>query len=91
MKKKEKLKKAVALGYNEKVDSAPKVLAKGKGFLAEKMIEIARESGVEIYEDADLVEVLSAVEIDSEIPKELYRAVAEVLAFIYTINSKKIR
>ena len=89
-KEKLKKKKAVALRYKEDEDSAPKVLAKGKGILAEKIIELARESGVEIYEDSDLVEVLSAIDVGNEIPKELYRAVAEVLAFIYRMNAEKL-
>ncbi|MBN1522178.1 MAG: EscU/YscU/HrcU family type III secretion system export apparatus switch protein [Candidatus Aureabacteria bacterium] len=87
MKKKPFRKKAVALGYDESRDSAPKVLAKGTGLLAERIIELAKKYGIHTYEDPDLVEVLSAVEIDNEIPRELYRAVAEVLAFVYRLNS----
>ena len=87
MKKKQIKKKAVALGYDEKKDSAPKVIAKGKGLIAERIIELARKHGIYTYSDPDLVEVLSAVEIDTEIPREMYRAVAEVLAFVYRLNS----
>ena len=87
MEKKNDTKKAVALGYDKAKNSAPKVIAKGKGLLAEKIIELAREHGIHTYTDPDLVEVLSAVEVDNEIPKELYRAVAEVLAFVYRLNS----
>jgi flagellar biosynthesis protein len=81
-------KKAVALGYDRSEDLAPKVLAKGEGFVADRIIELANEKGVRLYEDAALVEVLSAVDIDREIPEELYKAVAEVLAFIYALENK---
>jgi flagellar biosynthesis protein len=87
MDRKEIRKKAVALGYSEKRDAAPRVLAKGTGLLAERIIELARQHGIYTYTDPDLVEVLSAVDVDSEIPRELYRAVAEVLAFVYRMNS----
>ena len=87
MKKKSDRKKAVALRYDEAKDSAPKVIAKGAGLLAERIIELAEKHGIHTYKDPDLVEVLSAVVIDNEIPRELYRAVAEVLAFVYRLNS----
>ena len=87
MKKKQDKKKAVALRYDEARDSAPKVIAKGAGLLADRIIELAKKHGIYTYTDPDLVEVLSAVEIDNEIPRELYRAVAEVLAFVYRLNS----
>ncbi len=87
MKRKPVKKKAVALNYDEKRDSAPKVIAKGKGLIAERIIELAKKHGIYTYADPDLVEVLSAVDINSEVPEELYRAVAEVLAFVYRINS----
>jgi flagellar biosynthesis protein len=80
--------KAVALKYNSSVDVAPKVVAKGRGYIAEKIIAIAREAGVPLYSDPDLIEVLSAVELGDEIPASLYQAVAEILAFIYTLNNK---
>ena len=80
-------KKAVALKYNKGKDSAPKVVAKGKGYIAEKIIEAARENNVPLYEDKNLSQVLEALDLDTEIPPELYRAVAEVLAFIYKLNT----
>ena len=83
--------KAVALKYKEKEDLAPKVAAKGKGLLARKIIEIAREHGVPIYEDPDLAAVLMGVELGEEIPPELYRAVAEVLAFVYRMDNRYAR
>jgi flagellar biosynthesis protein len=79
--------KAVALGYDKDHDAAPKVTAKGEGYVADKIIELANESGVQLYEDAALVEVLSAVDLEREIPEELYKAVAEVLAFIYMLDN----
>ncbi len=78
--------KAVALSYARDSEQAPRVAAKGAGYLAERIIAIAREHGVEIYEDPDLVEVLSKLEVDREIPEPLYLAVAEVLAFVYRLN-----
>jgi flagellar biosynthesis protein len=79
--------KAVALRYDKEQDAAPRVTAKGEGFVADKIIELASESGVQLYEDAALVEVLSAVDLEREIPEELYKAVAEVLAFIYMLDN----
>jgi flagellar biosynthesis protein len=80
--------KAVALVYNEKEGSAPKVVASGKGLIAEKIVATAREAGVHIKEDANLVEVLSKIPLGNEIPVELYQTVAEVLAFVYQVNKK---
>ena len=80
--------KAVAILYDEKEANAPKVIARGKGTVAEKIIEVAREAGIHIQEDPNLVELLSKIEIGEEIPVELYQTVAEVLSFVYKINSK---
>jgi flagellar biosynthesis protein len=85
--KKEKT-KAVALKYETEKDSAPRVVAKGRDVIAEKIIEAAKVHNVPLYEDKNLVQVLEALDLDTEIPPELYRAVAEVLAFIYRLNSK---
>ena len=85
MKKKSK---AVALKYNKEKDAAPKISAKGRGVIAEKIIETARAHNVPLHEDKNLVQVLEALELETEIPPELYRAVAEVLAFIYRLNQK---
>jgi len=81
-------KKAVAIKYNRDKDRAPKVLAKGRNAVADRIIELARNNAVPIYPDKDLVQVLDALEVDFEIPPELYRAVAEVLVFIYSLNNK---
>ena len=76
-------KKAVALRYDKTKMHAPVVEAKGEGRRAQKIIEIAQEHGVEIYEDADLVELLSQVPYEKEIPEQLYEVVAKILAFVY--------
>jgi len=80
--------KAVALKYDQKKDKAPRVIAKGRGDIAEKIIAVAREHNVPLYEDKNLIQILEALDLETEIPPELYRAVAEVLAFIYRLNGK---
>jgi flagellar biosynthesis protein len=80
--------KAVALKYNQKSDHAPRVIAKGRGEIAEKIIAVAKENNVPLYEDKNLTQILEALDLETEIPAELYRAVAEVLAFIYRLNGK---
>lgn len=82
------MKQAVALRYNQDKENAPKVVAKGKGVTAQKIIEIAHEHDLPIREDSDLIELLSKVEIDHEIPENLYIAVAEVFKFIYLVTKK---
>ncbi len=83
--------KAVALTYERQKDDAPRVGAKGQGRIAEKIIEIAKQHNLPIKDDPDLIEVLSSLDIDQQIPAELYVAVAELLAFIYSLNSEKGR
>lgn len=77
------LKKAVALKYAPGAQGAPSVVAKGKGHMADAILQKAREHGVAVQEDASLVEVLSKLDIDQEIPPELYQLVAEILSFVY--------
>ena len=84
----DKIRKAVALKYDQEKDHAPKVIAKGRGEIAEKIIEIAGAHNLPLYEDKNLVQILEALDLETEIPPELYRAVAEVLAFIYRLNGK---
>jgi len=79
--------KAVALKYDRKKNHAPRVIAKGRGEIAEKIIEVAKAHSVPLYEDINLIQILEALDLETEIPPELYRAVAEVLAFIYRLNS----
>ena len=80
--------KAVALKYDQKKDHAPRVIAKGRGEIAEKIIELAKAHNLPLYEDKNLIQILEALDLETEIPPELYRAVAEVLAFIYRLNGK---
>ena len=82
-------KKAVALGYNRSQDNAPKVLASGAGEIANKIISLAKEHDIPIKEDPDLIDILSKVEVDQEIPPNLYKAVAEIFSFLYKITNKK--
>ncbi|NOX34981.1 MAG: flagellar biosynthesis protein FlhB [Deltaproteobacteria bacterium] len=82
-------KKAVALKYDRKTQNAPKITAKGKGKVAQKIIELARKHDIPIKDDPDLIEVLSSLEIDEEIPSQIYVAVAELLAFVYSMNSRQ--
>lgn len=84
----DKNKLAVALGYDREKDQAPRVSAKGRGHLAERIIELAREHGVEVREDADLATLLSKLDVDTPIPVEAYAAVAEILAYIYKANDR---
>jgi len=84
----EKIPKAVALRYDKDKDAAPRVIAKGRGDIAKKIIEIADANNLPLYEDKNLIQILEALELETEIPSELYRAVAEVLAFVYRLNGR---
>lgn len=88
--KTEKPSRAVALRYDRAQDGAPRVVAKGQGQLAERIVAVAREHGVPLYEDPHLAASLSALDLETEIPPELYRAVAEVLAFLYRLNAGRL-
>ena len=78
--------KAAAVQYDKKVDEAPRVEASGEGFIAERIIELARQAEVPVVEDAALVSALLVLELGEEIPGELYEAVARVLAFVYKLD-----
>ena len=92
MKRRNRPKKAIALKYQPKSDNAPKVTAKGKGKVAEKIIEIAREHNIYTHNDSNLVEILSRLDLNEEIPSDVYIIVAELLAFVYSLNSgQKLR
>ncbi|PKN77294.1 MAG: flagellar biosynthesis protein FlhB [Deltaproteobacteria bacterium HGW-Deltaproteobacteria-10] len=80
---------AAAIKYDSVGDSAPKVTASGRGIIAEKIIAIAEENGIPIKNDPDLVQILSKLSVGAEIPVELYRAVAEILAFVYSLNESR--
>ena len=79
-------KEAVALTYNPDVGDAPKVTAKGKGKIAENIIEKARENNIPIQEDPSLVGILGQLNLNDSIPEELYKAVSEVFAYIYQVD-----
>lgn len=81
--------KAVALKYDIEKDNAPKMIAKGKGETASNIIKIAKENNIPIKKDEDLIELLSQLDIDKEIPASMYRAVAEIFSFIYDLSSEK--
>ena len=81
-------KTAVALSYEEG-DQAPKILATGKGYVAEKIIEVAKEENVPVHKDEKLADTLSKLEIGDYIPKELYGVVAEILVFVDRVESVK--
>ena len=86
--KNKNLKSAVALKYQTEKDAAPKVTAKGEGLVAERIIQLAKENQVPIKEDPDLVQILSQVDINKEVPPSVYKVVAELLAFVYKLNNK---
>jgi len=78
--------KAVALKYERGKDPAPRVTAKGRGLIAEKILAIARERNIPVKQDKLLLDALYKLDINEEIPEELYRVIAEVLAFVYRMN-----
>ncbi len=80
---------AVALAYDRAEDHAPRVVAKGRGELAERIIAVARENGVAIEADPALAAALSFVDLDDHIPEELYRAVATVIGFVLRLQQAK--
>lgn len=77
---------AVALRYQPDSEGAPKVVAGGRGSVAEQILQIAFANGVKVREDADLAQLLSSIDIDSEIPLEAFAAVAEILVYVYRAN-----
>lgn len=76
---------AVALAYSQ-TDAAPRVVAKGKGLIAEQIIARAKEHGVYVHESPELVALLTQVDLDEHIPPQLYIAIAELLAWLYRIE-----
>jgi flagellar biosynthesis protein len=81
-------KKVVALGYQADRDAAPRILAKGSGEMAERILQLAREHQIPLKEDPPLVEILSALDLHQEIPPELYQVVAEILAYVYRTTGR---
>ncbi|CAA7612782.1 EscU/YscU/HrcU family type III secretion system export apparatus switch protein [Magnetospirillum sp. UT-4] len=78
---------AVALSFDPAEDDAPRVVASGRGALAEQILELAFATGVKVRTDPDLAQVLAAVEVDTLIPLEAFAAVAEILAYVYRANA----
>ncbi len=88
---KKKIKTAVALGYDPNEDGAPKVIASGRGALAEKIIEQAKDNKSPVHEDDKLADTLSRLEIGEMIPPELYEVVAEILVFVDAMDKIKAK
>jgi flagellar biosynthesis protein len=86
LEKKERI--AAALGYDNNSDSAPKLLAKGRGHIADKIIEVAEEHDTPVYKDERLSRQLQHLEIGETIPEDLYNVVAEVLVFISKMDAR---
>jgi len=83
-----KKKQAVAVEYDKDRDAAPRIIAKGQGVVADKIIELAKENDIPMHEDPDLIEILSKLDLGQEIPPELYKLIAEVLVYVYRANNK---
>jgi len=81
---------AVALRYEPKKDRAPKIAGKGRGHVAEKILELARQHNIPIREDKNLLQILSRLDLHQEVPPEVYKAVAEILAFIYRLSNRTL-
>jgi flagellar biosynthesis protein len=79
---------AAAIKYDHRKDAAPKIVAKGMGTIAEKIIALAQKNNIPIKNDPALVQILSKLDIDERIPVELYKAIAEILSFIYSTNNR---
>ena len=84
--KNKEIKQAAALQYSPDTDRAPKVIATGKGEVAQRIIDKANESNVPVYKDANLAQTLSSLCIGDEIPPEIYDVVAEILLFIGNVD-----
>ncbi len=81
---------AVALEYDKVRDGAPRVTASGAGAVADQILEIAYAEGIKVREDADLAQVLGALDVDSIIPTEVLAAVAEILSYVYRVNRESL-
>ena len=80
--------KTIAVAVEESRDAMPKVTATGRGHVAEQILEIAFARGIKVREDADLVQILAALDVDSDIPTEAFAAVAEILSYVYRANGQ---
>lgn len=79
-----------ALGYDRGIDAAPRVLAKGRGELAQRILETADEHSIPVTRDRDLLSCLGALQVGDDIPMEAYQAVAHILAFLYRQNGSAV-
>ena len=77
---------AVSLQYKKGKNAAPKITAKGQGWVAENIIKMAQEKNIPIREDKDLLHLLSEIDVGQEVPESLYKVVAELLAWVYQLN-----
>jgi flagellar biosynthesis protein len=85
-----KRKTAAAVAYTPRADTVPKVVARGHGDVAERIIALAAENGIPVRADENLAALLAALDVDMDIPPELYRAVAEVMVFVYRLNGMMV-
>lgn len=83
-----KSRKAIALSYKEGYN-VPKVIAKGKGEIAQRIVEVGKKRNVEIYKDKELAEELIKLDLHDEIPPQLYEAVAKIIFFVYQLDNEK--
>ena len=83
-------KRAIALSYEQSMES-PHVVAKGAGLVAERMLALAHENGVPVHEDPALLALLSSLDIEDQIPEELYQVIAELFVFLYKMERDKIQ
>jgi flagellar biosynthesis protein len=81
---------AVALAHEHEDDRVPKVVAGGRGRVAEQILQVAFQNGIKVREDADLAQLLSAIDIESEIPLEAFAAVSEILVYVYQANNATV-
>ncbi len=82
----EKINKTVVLKYEEQNDIAPKIVAKGKGSIGKKILEIAEKNNIPVYKDDTLVDILDRMDVGTVIPEELYLVIAELFAFLYKVK-----
>jgi len=82
-------KKAIALQYDKEINNAPKVVAKGSRYLADEIINIATKYDIPIKKDEDMASMLEQIEVNQEIPPQMYKAVAEIFSFIYGLTNEK--
>ncbi len=85
----ERDKQAIGLRYGAGDEGAPRVVAKGRGEIAERLLAIAEEHGVPIRRDPDLLQFLSATQVGEEVPEEVYGAVAALIAFLWRLNGSE--